>query len=318
MLCTNGHNNNGDANFCWKCGEPIVICTNGHSMSNNDKFCGVCGESGRQNVLEDAVDDTQRIEQISSTATFSKRRMVSIIVAVLIFAVAAGIYLKLSSPTQLQTQGERYQHALASFCRTGSQSGIDYSPKGSLTSFTMYCTVGSADFVFGYFPNPTTLNFDYESTAKIASKFPNGIEPVLTGRQWLAEATGSNQSLLDLWAALVNAKNHLGGQISFWDENAGGPFDSLSGAASSSCQSNLTSWVKNTVDAALSGFNNSDWLYEFGATSSIGLWIENEYGSYARAVVGDPILALDQLKESAHVECGTLTFLTQIAVSRFK
>jgi hypothetical protein len=322
-----GKRTDDGSKFCTYCGIanlPVPRhCANGHVMDGADKFCGVCG--GLPVAAESSTNRrtiTNKTKDKRSQTRLKPKWLSLPLVVILLIAVAVGFFLLASHKTQLQREGQSAQTRLAKFCQPNSESSINYSQSNSdsISRFDIKCHVQGVNFEYVSFT--TALDRVIESGNLIGdgSTYPNGIAPVLSGENWIAFTSGNLQTESGFSNPLEYAENFLRGQISYFEIVDGNPesYASLSSAALPVCSQNLKSWVSNTADDALAEVTNDDWVTQFGANSMIGIWIQDEIGTYARATVDDgQASANKELEVAANSLCSTGTASQDLAIPKF-
>jgi hypothetical protein len=233
---------------------------------------------------------------------WSWKNLSILLIVIVLLGVTFGIVLS-SKETELQRQGRTLQTRLAKFCQPGSESSINYSRSGgrALFTFDITCRVDGIDFEYASFKTNLEKVLRSEDLIGDGSSYPDNIAPVLSGNDWMAFTSGNEQTEAKFSVPLVFAQGFLKGSISYYEIVSGNPesYTSLADAAIPVCSSNLSSWVSNTADDALSNILNNDWISEFGANSVTGVWIQDELGIYARTLVDDGRAVADTSLEDA-------------------
>jgi hypothetical protein len=240
----------------------------------------------------------------------------------LLIVFVAGYFLIASQKTPLQREGQAAQSRLTTFCQENSVSSINYSQSDSGTgaTFGVSCQVLGVKFEYARYKTVLDRIKESDRLGKESSGFPHGLLPVLSTGDWIAFPSGRHQTETDYSNPLEFAQNFLGGRISYLELVDGFTlsYSTLSAASVPACSRNLVSWVSSTADDALAGVANEDWVTQFGANSSIGLWIQDELAPYAQTDVNNnKALAKSELQVAANRLCKTGTASQNLAIPAF-
>jgi|GEM_PF-6805203 len=321
-----GQDIDNNSKFCTYCGQTSHpterLCLNGHPMTSVDKFCGECGVPPE---TPGSLTEPGKGSDLPKDKTYlgSKKRAGALLAVVAVLLVAGvGTYFLVARQTdQVHVKGAAAHRLLAKFCNPGTETSTDYStPVGATDAFDITCVVGTTNFIYSYYTTPKKKAREYNSLSDVVSIFPDRVMPVLSGSQWIGAVSGPKQTVNGEVTALSRAHWILGGQIEFFADIGGSVESSnaLSAVALGACTQNLMSWAVQTADDALNGEANEDWVAQFGANSTLGVWIQDEVGVYARTLVNQgESIATETIQVSASQICTALNGSEQLTIPGF-